>query len=87
VTNRGVQRSPSVLPYTFGAPVSGGEGFRRTVIESDSLCPDGTLQGGGVALTIEAIRKQSREEQEKLTDRLAVPTAQCAGGLPASNDG
>lgn len=63
VTNRGVQRLPSVLPYTFGAPVSGGEGFRRTVIESDSLCPDGTLQGGRVALTIKALR--NRAERNK----------------------
>jgi hypothetical protein len=59
VTNRGVQQSPSVLPYTFGVPVSGGEGFRRTVIESDSLCPDGTLQGGRVALTIKAMRNRA----------------------------
>ena len=63
MTNRGVKRSPSVLPYTFGVPVSGGEGFRRTVIESDSLCPDGTLQGGRVALTIKASR--NRAERSK----------------------
>ena len=28
MTNRGVKRSPSVLPYTFGAPVSGGGQLR-----------------------------------------------------------
>ena len=47
VTNRGVKRSPSVLPYTFGAPVSGGEGFRRTVIESDSFTQPGPLGVAG----------------------------------------
>ena len=47
VTNRDVQRSPSVLPYTFGAPVSGGEGLRRTVIKSDSFTQPGPLGVAG----------------------------------------
>ena len=42
------------------------------MIESDSLCPDGTLQGGRVALTIKALRNKA--ERNKCSCLTALPS-------------